>query len=136
MQWKAMFPYFGLMTYLIIHEGVKYFQRHTWGTCIIKFRWRNLIFIRLLLRTDYYEFLVMCLTNIFFKKYIGKFVLIFMHDILVYSKTSRAHIKRNICARCFKSQKIIIIMSKCEFLTFQVEYLNHIVSKEGSIGWS
>ena len=97
-------------------------------------------------RTNYgsYEFIVvpfgltnawatfMCLMNSVFNKYLDKFVLIFLDDILVYSKNEEEHEEYLILTIQFlREHWLYAKLSKCDFYRDRIQYLGHIISEEG-----
>ncbi|GJX75613.1 putative reverse transcriptase domain-containing protein [Tanacetum coccineum] len=92
-------------------------------------------------RYGHYEFLVMPfgLTNAFmdlmnriFHEYLDKFVIVFINDILVYSKTKEEHEEHlRIMLGTLRQKKLYAKFSKCEFWLGQVAFLGHIVSADG-----
>nr|GEW03353.1 hypothetical protein [Tanacetum cinerariifolium] len=92
----------------------------------------------------HYEFLVMPfgltnalavfmdLINCIFHKYLDKFVIVFIDDILVYSKMKEEHEKYlSIMLGTLRQEKLYAKFSKCEFWLGQVAFLGHIVSVDG-----
>lgn len=90
----------------------------------------------------HYEFLVISfgLTNATFQslmnsilaEFLRKFVLVFFVDILIYSKGIEDHLQQlKIVFHMLKENKLLVKESKCLFGQDKVEYLGHIVSKEG-----
>ena len=59
-------------------------------------------------------------------------VLVFFNDILIYSKDKMEHINhvRHVL-EIFRSHQLYAKISKCTFMAKEVEYLGHIVSKDG-----
>ena len=66
--------------------------------------------------------------NEIFKPFLRKFILVFFDDILVYSATWELHLQH---LRVAKAHCLFVKKSKCAFGEDKVEYLGHIVSKEG-----
>jgi len=92
----------------------------------------------------HYEFLVMpfglcnapstfhSLMNHILKPYLRKFVLVFFDDILIYSGTWAAHLQHvDLLLQLLRKHKLFVKMSKCSFGMEEVEYLGHIVGREG-----
>jgi hypothetical protein len=66
------------------------------------------------------------------KEYIGKFVTVYLDDIMIYSKSFEEHIE-HIEKVLMKLKEInaIIKLKKCEFGKRNIEFLGHIVGKDG-----
>ncbi|GJT16615.1 putative nucleotidyltransferase, ribonuclease H [Tanacetum coccineum] len=97
-------------------------------------------------RYGHYEFLVMPfgltnapavfmdLMNRIFHEYLDKFVIVFIDDILVYSKSEEEHEQHlRIVLEILRQKKLYAKFSKCEFWLQQVAFLGHIVSADGII---
>lgn len=72
------------------------------------------------------------LMNQIFKPFLRKFVLVFFHDILVYSAdllTHKEHLTQ--VMQKLKENQLNAKRTKCEFGVQQVEYLGHIISENG-----
>src|SRR5271163_792015 len=95
-------------------------------------------------RYGHYEFLVMpfgltntpatfiILMNDIFKKYLDQFVVIYLDDILIYSKTKEEYLKHvRLVLKKLKEHHLYGKMSKCEFIKTKVEYLGYYISAEG-----
>ncbi|KAL5540682.1 hypothetical protein UlMin_043334 [Ulmus minor] len=95
-------------------------------------------------RYGHYEFLVMPfgltnapaafmdLMNRVFRNYLDKFVVVFIDDILIYSKSKEEHEEhlRN-TLDTLKKNKLYAKFKKCEFWLEKVGFLGHIVSRDG-----
>ena len=95
-------------------------------------------------RYGHFEFLVlpMGLTNApatfmhlmqsTFREELDKFVLVFLDDILVYSKTVEEHrVHLAVVLDRLRERKLYAKLSKCEFYMPEVEFLGHIVGQRG-----
>ncbi|XP_050108715.1 uncharacterized protein LOC126587672 [Malus sylvestris] len=95
-------------------------------------------------RYGHYEFLVMPfgltnapaafmrLMNEVFQEYLDKFVIVFIDDILVYSKSKSDHIRHlNLVLRKLREHRLYAKFSKCQFWLDQVAFLGHVVSAQG-----
>ena len=95
-------------------------------------------------RYGHYEFLVMScglknapatfmdLMNRVFRSYVDLFVVVFIADILVYSKERENHDTHlRVVLETLRNEQLYAKLSKCEFWLNEVSFLGHIVSKEG-----
>jgi hypothetical protein len=95
-------------------------------------------------RYGHYEFLVMPfgLTNApaafmnlmhaIFQPYLDRFVVVFIDDILVYSKTESDHEEHlRTVLQTLRDKQMYAKLSKCEFWLSEVTFLGHVVSAEG-----
>ena len=65
-------------------------------------------------------------------KYLDKFVVMFIDDILIYSKTEEEHKERlRIVLQELRDHQLFAKFSKCDFFKDKIQYLGHVVTKEG-----
>ncbi|KAL0551906.1 hypothetical protein IC582_010998 [Cucumis melo] len=95
-------------------------------------------------RYGHYEFIVMSfgltnapavfmdLMNSVFREFLDTFVIVFIDDILIYSKTETEHEENlRMVLQTLQDNKLYAKFSKCEFWLKQVSFLGHVVSKAG-----
>ncbi|KAL0560422.1 hypothetical protein IC582_000827 [Cucumis melo] len=95
-------------------------------------------------RYGHYEFIVMSfgltnapavfmdLMNRVFREFLDTFVIVFIDDILIYSKTEAEHEEHlRLVLQTLRDNKLYAKFSKCEFWLKQVSFLGHVVSKDG-----
>lgn len=95
-------------------------------------------------RYRHYKFLVMpfCLTNApapfmdlmnrVFRPYIYQFVIVFVDDILIYSRSRKEqgrHLRKAL--QTLRKQKLYAKLSKCKFWLSEVVFLGHLMSSIG-----
>jgi hypothetical protein len=74
----------------------------------------------------------MHLMNKVFMDYLDTFVVIFIDDILVYSKSEAKHEKHlRLVLQRLREHKLYAKLSKCEFWIDEVPFLGHVISKGG-----
>ena len=74
----------------------------------------------------------MDLMNRVFKAYLDQFVIVFIDDILVYSKTIEEHQEHlRIVLSTLQGHQLYAKKSKCEFWLDSVQFLGHVVSRKG-----
>ena len=67
-----------------------------------------------------------------FKDFLDAFVIVFIDDILIYSKTEAEHEEHlHQVLETLRSNKLYAKFSKCEFWLKKVTFLGHVVSSEG-----
>lgn len=73
-----------------------------------------------------------CLMNSIFAPQIRKFVLVFVDDILVYSRSLKDHVQHLITVfETLARHHLFVKRSKCSFAQQSMEYLGHIISAQG-----
>ncbi|KAI3725446.1 hypothetical protein L1987_65234 [Smallanthus sonchifolius] len=96
------------------------------------------------IRYGHYEFMVMPfgltnapvvfmdLMNRVCKPYLDKFVIVFIDDILIYSKTKSDHEQHlRLVLDLLRKEQLYAKFSKCEFWLKEVQFLGHIVNDKG-----
>ena len=74
----------------------------------------------------------MYMMNKVFMEYLDKFVVVFIDDILVFSKTEEEHAEHlRLVLQKLKEHKLYAKRSKCEFWLKEVSFLGHVVSNGG-----
>ncbi|XP_073298480.1 uncharacterized protein [Primulina huaijiensis] len=64
--------------------------------------------------------------------YLDQFIIVFIDDILIYSKSSEEHDQHlKTTLQALRERKLYVKFSECEFWLERVAFLGHIVSKEG-----
>src|ERR1044072_2255443 len=95
-------------------------------------------------RYGHYEYLVMPFgvtnepavfmdyMNRVFHEFLDQFVMVFIDDILIYSKSHEEHeIHLRQVLRFLQEKSLYANPSKCEFLLEEVKFLGHVISKSG-----
>ena len=95
-------------------------------------------------RYGHYEFKVMpfgltnapatfqALMNEIFRPYLDDFVVVYLDDILIYSKSKEEHLEHlQKILTALRDNKLFGKLSKCEFFKTEVEYLGHVISEKG-----
>ncbi|GJU76765.1 putative reverse transcriptase domain-containing protein [Tanacetum coccineum] len=96
-------------------------------------------------RYGHYEFQVMLfgltnapdvfmdLTNRVCKPYLNKFMIVFIDDILIYSKTKQEHKDHlKLILELLKKEELYAKFSKCEFWIPKVQFLGHVINSKGT----
>ena len=74
----------------------------------------------------------MDLMNRVFRPYLDKFVVVFIDDILIYSKTEEEHANHlRTVLEVLRKEKLYAKFSKCEFWLQRVQFLGHVIDKDG-----
>src|SRR6185437_6821792 len=95
-------------------------------------------------RYGLYEYLVMSfgltnapayfmyLMNSVFMPELDKFVVVFIDDILIYSKNEEEHAQHlHIVLQCLREHQLFAKFSKCDLWLKEVPFLGHVISAEG-----
>ena len=95
-------------------------------------------------RNGHYEFIVipfgltnapatfMCLMNNISNKYLDQFVLIFIEDILIYSRIEEEHQQHlRIVLQTLRDHQLYAKFEKCEFFKKEIQYLGHVIYEKG-----
>ena len=74
----------------------------------------------------------MDLMNRVFHEYLDRFVIVFVDDILIYSKSQEEHEEHlRIFLQILRERKLYAKLMKCEFWLNQVVFLGHVIYKDG-----
>ena len=127
-------------------KGAGVFSKIDLGSGYYQLRVKDVNVPKTTFRTRYghYEFLVMPfrltnaptafmdLMNRVFRPYVDQFVVVFIDDILGYSKDTQEHEQHmRILMETLRDKKLYAKLSKCDFWLKEVSFLGHIVSIEG-----
>ncbi|CAA0837967.1 Uncharacterized mitochondrial protein AtMg00860, partial [Striga hermonthica] len=95
-------------------------------------------------RYGHYEFVVMPfslsnapavfmdLMNRIFHPYLDQFVIVFINDILIYSKSQKEHEEHlRVVLETLRREKLYAKFSKCEFWLQRVAFLGHVITQAG-----
>ena len=70
--------------------------------------------------------------NCVFKPYLNKFVIVFIDNILVYSKLREEHEEHlKMILEILRTKQLYMKFSKCEFWLDKITFLGHVISAEG-----
>jgi len=70
--------------------------------------------------------------NRIFRPWLDKFVVVFIDDILIYSRTREEHADHlRVVLKILREHQLYGKLSKCEFLLEEVQFLGHVISPKG-----
>src|SRR3954467_6857295 len=70
--------------------------------------------------------------NSIFMEYLDKFVVVYLDDILIYSKNEEEHVEHlRLVLMKLREHHLYAKFSNCEFWLREVIYLGHVISTEG-----
>jgi hypothetical protein len=74
----------------------------------------------------------MCLMKKVFMEYLDKFMVVFINDILIFSKNEEEHDKHlHLVLQKLRENQLYAKFNKCEFWLKEVSFLGHIISEGG-----
>ena len=100
-------------TAIICHYGLYQYKRMPFGLCNAPRTFQRMM-------------------NKIFRPYLDEFITLYLDDILIYSDTFEEHIEHlEKVFEVLKKANLLIKLKKCKFCVDEIEYLGHIVSKNG-----
>ena len=74
----------------------------------------------------------MDLMNRIFRPFLDQFVIVFIDDILIYSRSEAEHEQHlGLVLQTLRDHQLFGKFSKCEFWLQEVRFLGHVISKDG-----
>ena len=66
------------------------------------------------------------------RKYLGKFILVYLNDIIIYSKMFEKHKEHvRLVFEVLRAASLMMKPKKCKFAQKELQFLGHIISAEG-----
>ena len=74
----------------------------------------------------------MCMMNDVLRPFLGKFIVVYLDDVLIYSRSEEEH-KEHLTKvlQTLREHKLYANMAKCKFGKSTLPYLGHIISADG-----
>src|SRR6266540_4883426 len=70
--------------------------------------------------------------NHILRKYLGNFALVYLDNIIIYSKTWKGHLNYLwLVFEALRGAGLMMKVKKCEFVKKELKFLEHIISREG-----
>jgi len=70
--------------------------------------------------------------NRIFQSFLDKFVVVFIDNILIYSKTQEEHVEHlRLVLGVLREKQLYAKLSKCEFWMDEVQFLGHVIFAQG-----
>ncbi|KAL9858921.1 putative nucleotidyltransferase, Ribonuclease H [Arabidopsis thaliana] len=70
--------------------------------------------------------------NNIFREFLDKFVIVFIDDILIYSRSRKEHVEHlRIVLQRLRDHQLFVKLSKCSFWQKKIGFMGHVISEEG-----
>src|SRR6266498_2144320 len=70
--------------------------------------------------------------NHILRKYLRNFILVYLDDIIIYSKIWKEHLNHlQLVFEALKGVGLMVKVKKCDFAKKELKFLRHIISREG-----
>jgi hypothetical protein len=126
----------GASYFRCINLKLRYYEIHVQDADVEKMAMRT--------KYGFYEFLVMSfglcnalstfttLMNLIFHEKLNEFIIIYMDDILVYSKSMEKHVSHlEFVLQKLRKIKLYVNQAKNKFVSLEMDILGHVLSQEG-----